>query len=94
LLCVLTGDRANSVSPSVWWQSARVAKQALPKVHERIYQVCQLEMSDIAFVEGESGRIVLHPLTSTEAVAALLRSIGGPAAALYPQKLRACRGSD
>ena len=68
----LTGDAPTSVNPSLWRQSTLVAKQGLYEVVEGIYQVRGLDLSNITFVEGDSGVIVIDPLISTETAAAAL----------------------
>ena len=68
----LTGDAPTSVHPSLWRQSALAAKQGLYEVAEGIYQVRGLDLSNITFVEGDSGVIVIDPLISTECAATAL----------------------
>lgn len=68
----LQGDAPTSVHPSLWRQSRLVAKQGLYEVVEGIYQVRGLDLSNITFVEGDTGVIVIDPLISTETAAAAL----------------------
>ncbi|HEX5145131.1 MAG TPA: alkyl sulfatase dimerization domain-containing protein [Mycobacterium sp.] len=68
----LTGDAPPSVHPSLWRQSQLCAKQGLYEVVEGIYQVRGLDISNVTFVEGDTGIIVIDPLTSTEVSAAAL----------------------
>jgi alkyl sulfatase BDS1-like metallo-beta-lactamase superfamily hydrolase len=68
----LTGDAPTSVHPSLWRQSTLAAKQGLYEVVEGIYQVRGLDLSNISFIEGNSGVIVIDPLISTEVAAAAL----------------------
>src|ERR1700712_5019547 len=68
----LTGDAPTSVHPSLWRQSALAAKQGLYEVVEGIYQVRGLDLSNISFIEGDTGVIVIDPLISTETAAAAL----------------------
>lgn len=68
----LTGDAPTTVHPSLWRQSALAAKQGLYEVVEGIYQVRGLDLSNISFIEGNSGIIVIDPLVSTEVAAAAL----------------------
>ena len=49
-----------------------VAKQGLYEVVEGVYQVRGLDLSNISFIEGETGIIVIDPLVSTETAAAAL----------------------
>ena len=58
--------------PSLWRQSTLAAKQGLYEVVEGIYQVRGLDLSNISFIEGDTGVIVIDPLISTETAAAAL----------------------
>ena len=58
--------------PSLWRQSTLAAKQGLYEVVEGIYQVRGLDLSNITFIEGDTGVIVIDPLISTETAAAAL----------------------
>jgi alkyl sulfatase BDS1-like metallo-beta-lactamase superfamily hydrolase len=68
----LTGDSPTSVHPSLWRQSALAAKQGLYQVVEGIYQVRGFDLSNISFIEGDTGVIVIDPLICTETAAAAL----------------------
>ena len=68
----LTGDAPDTVHPSLWRQSSLVAKQGLFEVTDGIYQVRGLDLSNISFIEGDTGVIVIDPLISTETAAAAL----------------------
>ncbi|WP_414686442.1 alkyl/aryl-sulfatase [Mycobacterium sp.] len=68
----LGGPAPTSVHPSLWRQSTLVAKQGLYEVVPGIYQVRGLDLSNITFVEGDTGLIVIDPLVSTEVAAAAL----------------------
>ena len=69
----LSGDSPPSVHPSLWRQSALLARQGLYEVLPGIYQVRGLDISNVSFVEGDTGLIVIDPLTSTEVAAAALQ---------------------
>ncbi|MGH3970977.1 MAG: MBL fold metallo-hydrolase, partial [Mycobacterium sp.] len=68
----LRGDAPASVHPSLWRQSMLTAKQGLYEVVPGLYQVRGFDISNISFVEGDSGIIVIDPLVSTEVAAAAL----------------------
>ena len=68
----LSGDAPPTVHPSLWRQSMLVAKQGLYEVVEGIYQVRGFDLSNITFVEGDTGIIVIDPLVSTEVAAAAM----------------------
>jgi alkyl sulfatase BDS1-like metallo-beta-lactamase superfamily hydrolase len=69
----LTGDAPPTVHPSLWRQCTLTAKQGLYEVVPGIYQVRGLDLSNISFVEGDTGLIVIDPLVSTEVAAAALQ---------------------
>ncbi|WBO61929.1 alkyl/aryl-sulfatase [Streptomyces camelliae] len=58
--------------PSLWRQSRLVARQGLYEVVPGIHQVRGLDLSNITFVEGERGVVVIDPLISAEVAAAAL----------------------
>jgi alkyl sulfatase BDS1-like metallo-beta-lactamase superfamily hydrolase len=68
----LTGEAPTTVHPSLWRQSQLAAKQGLYEVVEGVYQVRGLDLSNISFIEGDTGIIVIDPLVSTETAAAAL----------------------
>jgi alkyl sulfatase BDS1-like metallo-beta-lactamase superfamily hydrolase len=78
----LDGEAPDSVHPSLWRQSQLCAKQGLYEVVRAsgatgddapgIYQVRGLDLSNISFIEGDTGIIVIDPLVSTETAAAAL----------------------
>lgn len=68
----LAGEAPPSVHPSLWRQSQLCAKQGLYEVVEGIYQVRGLDLSNVTFVEGGTGVIVIDPLVCTETAAAAL----------------------
>lgn len=68
----ITGDAPDTVNPSLWRQSTLVSKQGLYEVVEGIYQVRGLDLSNISFVEGDTGVIVIDPLISKETATAAL----------------------
>ncbi|MGV0835795.1 alkyl/aryl-sulfatase [Mycolicibacterium thermoresistibile] len=68
----LDGEAPTTVHPSLWRQSQLCAKQGLYQVVEGVYQVRGLDLSNISFIEGDTGVIVIDPLISTETAAAAL----------------------
>ncbi|MFC4783910.1 alkyl/aryl-sulfatase [Nocardioides sp. MAHUQ-72] len=68
----LGGPAPTTANPSLWRQSGLVAMQGLFEVTEGIYQVRGLDLSNVTFVEGEQGVVVIDPLISTETAAAAL----------------------
>ena len=68
----LAGDAPETVHPSLWRQSALVARQGLFEVTGGIYQVRGYDLSNMSVVEGDTGIIVIDPLISIETAAAAL----------------------
>lgn len=68
----LRGDAPDTVNPSLWRQSTLVATAGLFEVVPGLYQVRGMDLSNISFVEGDTGVIVIDPLISTETAAAAL----------------------
>lgn len=69
----LGGQAPASVHPSLWRQSSLAAKQGLYEVVSGIYQVRGFDLSNVTFVETDTGVIVIDPLVSTEVAAAALQ---------------------
>lgn len=65
----LAGEAPNTVNPSLWRQSQLAAKHGLFKVTDGIYQVRAYDLSNITFIEGDTGWIVIDPLISKEPAA-------------------------
>jgi alkyl sulfatase BDS1-like metallo-beta-lactamase superfamily hydrolase len=68
----LEGERPDTVNPSLWRQAKLNAVHGLFEVTEGIYQVRGFDLSNITFVEGERGYVVIDPLISAEPAAAAL----------------------
>ncbi len=68
----LQGERPASVNPSLWRQSQLAAKHGLYKVMDGIYQVRGFDLSNITFIEGNTGWIVIDPLITKETAATAL----------------------
>ncbi|MEZ5093098.1 alkyl/aryl-sulfatase [Nocardioides sp.] len=68
----LSGEAPDSVNPSLWRQSQLASMQGLFEVVAGIYQVRGFDLSNITFVEGDTGVIVIDPLISAETAAAAL----------------------
>ena len=68
----VAGDAPDTVNPSLWRQERLSGIGGLFKVVDGIYQVRSLDLSNISFVRGETGWIVLDPLITAEVAAAAL----------------------
>lgn len=69
----LEEERAPATAHPALWRHARLnTLHGLFRVTERIYQVRGFDVSNITFIEGDSGLIVIDPLTCKETAAAAL----------------------
>ncbi len=62
----------DTVHPSLWRQARLNRINGLFQVADRIYQVRGLDIANITFIEGDTGLIVVDPLTTVESAAAAL----------------------
>ncbi|MCL4143060.1 UNVERIFIED_CONTAM: hypothetical protein GTU68_042771 [Idotea baltica] len=68
----LSGDAPDTVNPSLWRQSALAAHHGLFEVSDGIWQVRGYDLAVMTVIEGNSGWIIVDPLTSTETAKASL----------------------
>ena len=68
------GDREapGTVNPSLWRQAGLIGRGGLYRVTDRVYQVRNMDLSNMTIVEGETGLIVIDPLISAETARAAL----------------------
>lgn len=62
----------DTVNPSLWEQARLNALSGLFKVADRVYQVRGHDISNISFIEGDTGWIVIDPCCTAEVAAASL----------------------
>jgi len=65
-------DAPPTVNPSLWRQARLNARAGLFRVADGFYQVRGLDISNVTFVAGRTGWIVIDPLTTAETAAAAL----------------------
>jgi alkyl sulfatase BDS1-like metallo-beta-lactamase superfamily hydrolase len=68
----LDGPAPATADPSLWRQSQLVAMDGLFEVTPGIYQARGMDLSNISFIEGDKGVLVIDPLISTETAKAAL----------------------
>jgi len=68
----VAGDAPPSVNPSLWRQAKLNGLHGLFQVTEDVYQVRGYDVSNMTWIRGQSGWIVVDPLTSEETAAAAL----------------------
>ncbi|MGM0767903.1 MAG: alkyl/aryl-sulfatase [Pseudomonadota bacterium] len=66
----LKGEAPDSANPSLWRQSRLNAMSGLFEVVPGIYQVRAFDLATMSFIRGETGWIVVDPLTANETAAA------------------------
>ena len=64
---------APTVNPSLWRQARLNMQHGLFQVAKGVYQVRGFDLSNITFIEGEQGYVVVDPLTSAAPAAAALK---------------------
>ena len=68
----IDGEAPDTVNPSLWRQEKLNNLHGLFELTDRIYQVRGYDVSNITFIEGDTGWIVIDPLTTTETAGAAL----------------------
>ncbi|CAK0770654.1 Linear primary-alkylsulfatase [Gammaproteobacteria bacterium] len=71
----LNADAADTVNPALWRQAQLNLSAGLFQVTDHIYQVRGLDISVVTFVEGDTGYIVIDPLTSQETAQEALKLV-------------------
>ena len=62
----LEAEPTDTVNPSLWRQEQLNNATGLFELADRVFQVRGYDISNISFIEGDTGWIVIDPLTSTE----------------------------
>jgi len=68
----LDGERPDTVHPGLWRQARLNARHGLYEVAPGVYQVRGFDISNVTFIEGREGVLVVDPLTSAEPAAAAI----------------------
>ncbi|OWY61890.1 hypothetical protein B7486_61370, partial [cyanobacterium TDX16] len=71
----LDGEAPDTVNPSLWRQAQLNRTAGLFEVAPGFYQVRGFDLANVTFVEGETGWVVIDPLTSTDTARAALRLV-------------------
>lgn len=71
----LGGETPDTVNPSLWRQSQLAAHHGLFEVGDGIWQVRGYDLAVMSVISGETGWIIVDPLTTTEAAAAALKLV-------------------
>lgn len=68
----MTGSAPDTVNPSLWRHAGLLRKHGLFKVSDGVWQVRGFDVSNMTIVQGQTGWIVVDPLTTRETAAAAL----------------------
>ena len=68
----LKGELPATVNPSLWRQAQLLARHGLYQVSDRVWQVRGFDVSNITFIRGDTGWVVVDPLTTAETAKAAL----------------------
>ncbi len=68
----LDGEGPDTVHPGLWRQAKLNARHGLFEVTRGVYQVRGFDLSNVTFIEGKRGYVVIDPLISAESAAAAL----------------------
>ena len=68
----VVGEAPASVNPSLWRQAQLLSIHGLFKVADRVWQVRGFDAANITFIQGDTGWIVIDPLTTSETAKAAL----------------------
>jgi alkyl sulfatase BDS1-like metallo-beta-lactamase superfamily hydrolase len=71
----LTGDAPATVDPSLWRHAQLMARHGLFQVNDHIWQVRGFDLSNITFVKGQTGWIIIDALSSVETARAALELV-------------------
>jgi alkyl sulfatase BDS1-like metallo-beta-lactamase superfamily hydrolase len=69
------GEAPDTVNPSLWRHDQVLAKSGLFQVSDTIWQVRGFDLSNVTFIKGKTGWIVIDPLTSAEVAKAALELV-------------------
>ena len=68
----LNEERPDTVNPSLWRQAQLNLEYGLYQVAERIYQIRGYDLANMTLIAGDTGWIVVDPLTARETAAAAM----------------------
>ena len=71
----IEGEAPETVNPSLWRQSMLAARHGLFQVTDDVYQVRGYDLAVMSIIRGETGWIIVDPLTSIETAAASLKLV-------------------
>lgn len=66
----LKGPAPATANPLLWRQQQLIARHGVYRVADRVWQVRGFDVSNVTFIRGTTGWLVIDPLTTTETAAA------------------------
>mgnify|MGYP001044971437 FL=1 len=69
----VSGPAPATVNPSLWREMTLLRRHGLYKVADRIWQVRGFDLSNMTLIQGQTGWIVIDPLTTRETAAEALK---------------------
>ena len=71
----INGPAPDTVNPSLWRQQQLLGKHGLFEVKDGLYQVRGYDLAVMSIIRGDTGWIIVDPLTSKETAAAALKLV-------------------
>jgi alkyl sulfatase BDS1-like metallo-beta-lactamase superfamily hydrolase len=71
----LQGEPPETVNPSLWRHARLLTRAGLFRVSERVYQVRGFDVSNMTIILGDTGYIIIDPLTSMETAQAAMQLV-------------------
>lgn len=68
----LDGPAPDTVNPALWRHARLLTRHGLFKLHDRLYQVRGFDAANMSIIVGDTGLIIVDPLTSVETAQAAL----------------------
>jgi len=62
----LKGEAPATVNPSLWRQAQLLARHGLYQVSDSVWQVRGFDLANVTFIKGDTGWVVVDPLTTAE----------------------------
>ncbi len=78
----LRGERPATVNPSLWRQAQLLARHGLYQVSDKVWQVRGFDVSNVTFIKGDTGWVVVDPLTTAETARAAFELVSEKLGAL------------
>src|SRR5690606_28882886 len=71
----LQGEAPETVNPSLWRHARLLTRSGLFRVSDSVYQVRGFDVANMTIIKGDTGLIIIDPLTSSETARAALELV-------------------